>query len=87
MTGKLARWSLRFSEYEFDVVNRLGLKHQVSGALLRFVAGGLEHRPVDDDIHILLIKQPTVTVHEFIDKNSNEKFCKKAAATIRMPQS
>lgn len=32
-TGRLTRWRLRLSEFEFDIFRRIGIKHQAADAL------------------------------------------------------
>lgn len=53
VTGKIPRWRLRLSKYEFDVVQQPGVKHQVAVAVLRLKTDSLVQSPVDDDITFL----------------------------------
>eukprot|EP00178_Gracilaria_changii_P000278 TRINITY_DN10329_c0_g1_i1.p2 TRINITY_DN10329_c0_g1~~TRINITY_DN10329_c0_g1_i1.p2 ORF type:complete len:220 (-),score=11.84 TRINITY_DN10329_c0_g1_i1:813-1472(-) len=46
----VARWRLRLSEFEFDVVYRAGVKHQAPDALSRMDIDGLDNSPLNDDI-------------------------------------
>lgn len=41
-TGKLARWRLRLSEFEFDVVQRTSIRDQAADTLLRLETGGTD---------------------------------------------
>ena len=50
-TGRLARWSLSLSEYDFDIVHRKGSSHLVPDALSRM------YEPLDSE-EIFLIKDP-----------------------------
>lgn len=56
-TGNLARWSLRLSEYELDVVRQPGLEKQAVEALLHPVTYGLKGSQVEEDISVLALEQ------------------------------
>ena len=53
-TGKLARWQLRLSELEFDVVHRAVIKHQAADALSRLETSGADDSSLQDEIPVLL---------------------------------
>lgn len=51
VTGRLMRWRLRLSEFDFTISYRLGLVHQVPDALSRILTPeGVDIIPVDDEI-------------------------------------
>lgn len=57
-TGRLMRWRLRLSEFDFAITYRPGLVHQVPDALSRVLTPrGVEPNPVDDEV-------PTYGDHE-----------------------
>jgi len=49
-SGRLLRWRLRLSEFDFSITYRPGRVHQVPDALSRLLTPDGEERPVDDDI-------------------------------------
>ena len=49
-TGRLARWRLRLSPFDYDVVHKAGLKHQAPDALSRLTTTGMDDSPIDDEI-------------------------------------
>lgn len=51
-TGKLARWSLGFSELEFDIVHRAGIKHQTADALSRIKTNSEDKTVLDDEVQV-----------------------------------
>lgn len=55
-TGKLARWRLRLSKYEFDVVHRAGIKHQSADALSRLTTSGNDDTTLDDGIPVMILE-------------------------------
>ena len=51
-SGRLMRWRLRLSEFDFEIKYRPSRVHQVPDALSRLIAPGSDPRPVDDEIPI-----------------------------------
>ena len=49
-SGRLMRWRLRLSEFDFEIQYRPGRVHQVPDALSRLITPGSDSRPVDDEI-------------------------------------
>ena len=49
-TGRLTRWRLRLSEFDFVIQYRPGRVHQIPDALSRLIVPNNTQRPVDDDI-------------------------------------
>lgn len=83
-TLNLAGWLLKLSEYDFDVVNCPRVKSQAADALLHLKIDGLDHGPMHDDIHTLLIEQKPITVLKHIHDESSDEFCKKGTS-VGMP--
>lgn len=54
-TGKMARWRLRLSEFELDVVYRTVIKHQATDALLRLKTNRDDRMQVEDCNMVLCI--------------------------------
>ena len=54
-TGRLIRWRLRLSEFDYTIAYRPGRVHQVSDALSRIPTEGVDTQPLDDDIPCLLV--------------------------------
>lgn len=54
-TGKLARWRLRLSEFEFDIVYRVGMKHQAADTLSCLKTGGDQYTPLGNEVLVLTI--------------------------------
>lgn len=55
-SGKLARWRLRLSNWEFDVINQPGVKHQAADALLPIGIQGLEDSAIFENVPFLSIE-------------------------------
>lgn len=55
ITSRLARWRLRLSRFEFDVVLRAGIKHQAADALSRLHTLNEDTVPLDNDSPFLAI--------------------------------
>ena len=49
-SGRLTRWRLRLSEFDYEVTYRPGRVHQVPDALSRISTSGTDNSPVDDKI-------------------------------------
>ena len=49
-SGRLMRWRLHLSEFDFEIQYRPGRVHQVPDALSRLISRGLDPKPVDDEI-------------------------------------
>ena len=49
-SGRLMRWRLRLSEFDFEIQYRQGRVHQVPDALSRLITPGSDPRPVDNEI-------------------------------------
>ena len=54
VSGRLARWRLRLSEFDFEVVHRPGVKHQAADALSRMQTNGEDASRMDDEIPCFL---------------------------------
>lgn len=54
-TGKLVRWRLRLSEFQFNVSHHAGTKHQAPDALLWLKTTGTDQMSIDDDTPVLCI--------------------------------
>lgn len=53
---KLARWNVRLSELDFDVVNKAGVKHQAADALIRLHIEGNAKNDSNDDPPVCNVK-------------------------------
>lgn len=60
--------------YGLDAFDRPELKHQAADTLLQLKAKGLEQRPVDDNIPVLIIEQKPDTLSKFVEDQLNEDF-------------
>ena len=59
-SGRLMRWRLRLSEFDFTIEYRPGIVHRVPDALYHIISSqGNEDRPVDDEV-------PTSEDHEYV---------------------
>lgn len=54
-SGRLARWRLWLSEFEFDVIRRAGIKHQAPGVLSRLPTSREDNKPLEDALPLLLM--------------------------------
>lgn len=48
-TGKLARWQLRLSQFEFDITHRANVKHQATDAPSEINIKGKDRTPSNDE--------------------------------------
>lgn len=55
-TGRLARWLLRLSKFEFDVIHRAGVKPQTADALSRLPTAEEDRTVLDDDLPVPAIE-------------------------------
>lgn len=55
VTEKLARWQLRLSQFEFEVIHRANIKHQVAEPLSRLPTIEEDESTVQDDVHVLTL--------------------------------
>lgn len=53
--GKLSRWLLRLSEFDFGILHSAGVKQQAADALSRLETIGIENALLDDDLPVFLI--------------------------------
>jgi len=56
--GKLERWRLRLSAFDYDVVHLPGVKHQAADALSRLET---DTNPIDDDLPLLVVEPGSLT--------------------------
>lgn len=68
-SGRIARWRLRLSKCDFDVVHHAGIKHQPADALSRLPISGADTTTLEDDLLLLEIETlgNTDTVIHFVD--------------------
>lgn len=57
-TEKLARWHLRLSEFELDIVHLSGIKHKAADVLSRSKVKIEDKTALDDEVPVLTISQP-----------------------------
>ena len=55
--GRLARWRLRLSEFDFDIQYRPGIKNVVPGALSRIETTGEDRTSLEEDIPTFLLQE------------------------------
>lgn len=55
VSGRLDRWIIRLRDYEFNVVHRLGVKHQAANALSRISTDEEDKTPLEDSIPCLAL--------------------------------
>lgn len=66
---KLARWRLRFSEFEFPIGCHAGIKHEAADAMSRLLTDGIDKIRLDDDVVVL----PITTKLTNTDETKHEK--------------
>lgn len=75
-TGKLARWSLRLQELEFDFMHRPGVKQQSKDAKSRLYTMGADGRYLKDDIPVLslerIVKQFVLNLRLHADNRTDD---------------
>lgn len=54
---KLVRWRLRFSEFEFDIVHRTGIKHQYADTLPNLMTRDEDKTALDIEYSVLTVSQ------------------------------
>lgn len=67
-TGRLVRWRLRLSKFDFEVVYRAGVKNQDVEASQRLETDGTDERLLEDDIPELVL-----SLVQQIDPHDDEK--------------
>ena len=58
-TGRLGRWRLRLSEFDFTVQYRPGRKHNLADGMSRILTEGGDRSKLDDDIPCLVVHKST----------------------------
>lgn len=61
---RFARWHLRLSEFDFDVIHQAGVKHQAAEPLSRLDTDGEEKTHLDDDLPVCNIENIRVKINE-----------------------
>src|SRR5690606_27344466 len=77
-TSRLARWSLRLQDYQYDIVCKSGKQHQDANALSR--------NPVSDPCSVNAILQPRTT-HDLRVLRLNDPFCAPVLRFLEDPTS
>lgn len=54
-TRKLARWRLKFLEYDFEILQRAGLKHQAATALSGLRPAGVDKNELENENPVLVV--------------------------------
>lgn len=54
-TGMLGHRRLQFSDFEFDVLHRAGMKHEAANALSRLVTMETDQMSIEDKMTVLCI--------------------------------
>lgn len=71
VSAKLARWLLRLSKFEFDVVPRSGIKHQAADALWRLSSDRRDKTELNDALPSLkIVRANRAKEEEEYDKNT-----------------
>jgi len=72
LSGRLVRWRLRLSEFDYTIAYRPGRVHQVPDALSRIRTEGLDTEPLDDAIPCLLFGQGRTVDVEILEEDLDE---------------
>lgn len=56
-TEKLACWRLRLLEFDFDIVHRRGVKHQVIDAVFRILITSADNTELEEEIPVMMVAQ------------------------------
>lgn len=73
-TGRIARWHLRLSEYDFDIIQRAGVKHQAAGALSRLQTTGKDDTPPEVDLPLIAIDARSDDTKALVINASSDDF-------------
>lgn len=57
LSGKLARWRLRPSEFELGIAHRADIKHKAVDALSRLSTNGTYKTLLDDKVPVLVLRR------------------------------
>lgn len=72
-TRRLARWRLKLSEYESDVVHRPVIMHQPADGLSRLPATGGNRAPLENDLSILAVDVDENEKHIYVINTNCEE--------------
>lgn len=82
-TGLLAQWRLRFTEYDFDIFHRAGIKRKAAGVLSRRVIGSQHYTDINGDISVTVI----TPIHDFVEAReaSSYRLCQICDSSAHEP--